>query len=237
MKVRKGHANRKRDLEAVKADEGSQQVDARILSVNKALAQLAAPPRKFAEVTAWENSFLDVNWRWKILVLCADTSSGKSNFAETLFEAPYVLTVEGSQHLDLREFNYDANDGIVLDNVNTWQQILNWRAVLQARNAKSKGGQSATNVLAYPQYLYGVPVVATIDLDAPDAHLADEASERRSKWLCHNCTILRLPVGECFYEKALVPKLKIPNTFSRFAQTVKRRRKAAQEQDPSAARA
>ena len=65
---------------------------------------------------------------------------------------------------------------------------------------------------------------ATIDLDAPGAHLADTESDKRSKWLCRNCTVLRLPAGECFYEAALVPNLQIPNTFSRFAEIVKRRK-------------
>ena len=92
----------------------------------------------------------------KNLVLCADSSSGKSNFAEGRFDSPYVLTVEGAEHLDLRGFDYEKNDGVVLDNVNSWKQLLGWRAVLQARNAKSKGGQSATNIHAYPQYLHGV---------------------------------------------------------------------------------
>ena len=32
---------------------------------------------------------------------------------------------------------------------------------MRARSAKSRGGQSATNVYSYVQYLYGVPVVVT----------------------------------------------------------------------------
>ena len=81
--------------------------------------------------------------------------------------APY--NVEEAENLDLKSFDRDVHDGLVLDNVNSWGQLLLWRAVLQARNAKSKGGQSATNVYSYTQYLFGVPVVATVDLDAADA--------------------------------------------------------------------
>lgn len=68
----------------------------------------------------------------------------------------------------------EEHDGIVLDNVNSWGQLLAWRAVLQARNTLSKGGQSATNIYAYAQYLYGVAIVATVDWDAPDYHLVEE---------------------------------------------------------------
>ena len=77
----------------------------------------------------------------------------KSNFAESSFDSPYVLTVEEAEHLDLKGFSYEKNDGVVLDNVNSFQQLRKWRAVLQARNAKSKGGQNATNMYSYPQYL------------------------------------------------------------------------------------
>ena len=62
----------------------------------------------------------------------------------------------------------------MLDNVNSWGQLLAWRAVLQARNTLSKGGQSATNIYSYAQYLYGVAIVATVDTDAPDSYLVEE---------------------------------------------------------------
>ena len=225
LKVRRGHAARKRDYEAVVADEKQRRVDARIAAVNVALEKMKAPFREFSVVTAWEDSFLVLDFRWKLLVLCADSASGKSNFAESLFDNPYIITVEGADHLDLRDFNYEANDGIVLDNVNSWGQVLKWRAVLQARNAKSKGGQSATNMFSYPQYLYGVPIVLTIDLDAADAHLADPEDANRSRWLCRNCEVVRLSEGEAFYEKDLVPSERVTNNVSLFARTLAKRRK------------
>ena len=175
---------------------------------------------------AWEESFLKLNFRWKILVLTADSSSGKSNFAESLFDRPYILTVEDAAHLDLKGFDSQVHDGLVLDNVNTWKQLLSWRAILQSRNAKSRGAQSATNMYAYAQYLFGVAIVATIDLDAKDSYLADENHEEKSNWLVTNTTVVRLPAGEAFYDKARVPQVTVPNTFSLFARTVKRRRDA-----------
>ena len=236
LRVRKGHANRKRDLQAVKGDEASARVDHCIAAANKALSKITAPFRHFDAVTEWENSFLTLEFRWKILVLCADTASGKSLFAEHLFDMPFCLTVEDAQFLDLKGFDREKNDGLVLDNVNSWGQLLKWRAVLQARNAKSKGGQSATNLYAYAQYLFGVAVVATVDLDAPDAHLVDPNHTGRSRWLLRDCTIVRLQPGECFFEKSKKPTEKVPNEFSLFAKTVKRRR-AAQELEAKRRRA
>ena len=225
LKVRRGHASRKRDFEAVAADEHSQFVDQQIIDVNMSLSKLQAPFRSFTEVTEWEDTFLQVQFRWKILVLCADSAAGKSNYAESLFDRPLILTVEAAQHLDLKEFEYQKHDGIILDNVNSWGQLLSWRAVLQARNAKFKGGQSSTNVYSYTQYIYGVPIVATIDLDTPDGQLVDPDCTERSKWLCKNCQILRLPIGDAFFDKEQLPDVTLPNKFSLFVQTLKKRRR------------
>ena len=134
---------------------------------------------------------------------------GKSTFAEGLFTKPYVLTVEDAEDLDLRGFDREVHDGIVLDNVNTWQQLLSWRAILQARNAKSRGGQSKTNVYSYVQYLFGVAIAATVDLDAPDGYLVDSASEFQSKWLLKNCVFVRLQAGDTFYDKQKLPTTKL----------------------------
>ena len=227
LQVRVGFAARKRDLEQVIAAEREARVDARLAVVATALDGLKAPARIFPEVTAWENSFLDLNFRWKILLLWGDSASGKSTFAEGLFAHPHVITVEESTHLDLKAFDFESHDGLVLDNVNSFAQLLMWRAILQGRNAKSKGGQSATNMFAYPQYLFGVAVVATVDLDAPDAYLVEPTHADHSKWLVKNTVRVKLAKGETFYDAARTPVRRPANRFSLFAQTVKRRRDAA----------
>ena len=106
---------------------------------------------------------------------------------------------------------------------------MKWRAVLQARNGMSRGGQSATNVYSYVEYLFGVAVVATLDWDTPDSYLVDEAHPDRSRWLLKNCVFLRLEAGDTFYKKDKVPATKPPNAFSLFAGTVKRRRLREQQ--------
>lgn len=222
-KVKLGYSNRKRDLEVVRTAEREEHVNNTLAAVNEDLAKLRAPFRTFPQVTTWENTFLNLQFRWKVLVLVADSAAGKSSFAESLFQNPCVVTVEEAENLDLKSFDRDVHDGLVLDNVNSWGQLLLWRAVLQARNAKSKGGQSATNVYSYTQYLFGVPVVATVDLDAPDAHLVDTTSPSCSNWLCKNTVRVALARGETFYDSSFV-RAPVANRFSLFAETLKRRR-------------
>ncbi|CAK0879784.1 unnamed protein product [Prorocentrum cordatum] len=171
LRVRLGYSARKREVEQVMEDERESRVDKRVAQVGAELQKLKAPPREFPAVREWGGSFLQLDFRWKILVLWADSASGKSTFAEDLFEQPYTVTVEEAEHLDLRGFDWEKHDGIVLDNVNSFAQLRRWRAVLRGRNAKSKGGQSATGMYSYTQYLFSTAIVATVDLDAPDGAL------------------------------------------------------------------
>ena len=207
----------------MRSAERDKQAGRTLAAVDNELAKLRAPFRSFPEVTAWEDSFLNLDFRWKLLVLVADNAAGKSSFAEHLFRNPCVVTAGEAKHLDLKDFDRELHDGLVFGNVNSWGQLLLWRAVLQARNAKGKGGQSATNLHAYTQYLFGVPVVATVDLDAPDAHLVDKTSGRSANWLCKNTVRVALPRGEAFCDRSY-KRPPVPNSSSLFVEAVKRRR-------------
>ena len=90
-----------------------------------------------------------------------------------------------------------------------------------------KSVSSGAAVLTIISAKRGKPVVATVDLGAPDAYLVDPGSKWQSRWLLANTTVLRLPPGEKFYEESQVPRGSVPNEFSLFAQTVKRRRAQA----------
>ena len=85
-RVRCGYAARKRDLEQVLAEERESRVNDRLTEVAQQLELLKAPPRFFQAVRDWEDSFLLLNFRWKLLLLWAGSASGKSTFAEGLFE-------------------------------------------------------------------------------------------------------------------------------------------------------
>ena len=144
LRCRKGHDARKRDLAAVVHDEAEKRVDEEVKRRKLELATQLRPFKVFAAVTTWEDQYLEVRDRYQTLVLHADSRAGKTTFAESLFENPLVITVEESPFLDLKDFDRNLHDGIVLDNVNTFGQLQKWRAVLQARNVKTKGGQSPT---------------------------------------------------------------------------------------------
>ena len=71
---------------------------------------------------------------------------------------------------------------------------------------------------AYAVYIYGVPIVATVDFDAPDQALIQEGG---SRWLRQNAVYLRLEEGETFFEEGLPPTL--PAATSLFARRLRQR--------------
>ena len=147
---------RKRELEAVLRDEADVRVDEEIALRKRQLSALLFPFKRIPEVVEWESQYLRVHPRYKLLVLHADTRAGKTTFAESLFENPCTVTVEDSVHLDLKDFDRSKNDGVVLDNVNTFEQLRRWRSVLQCRNVKTKGGQSQTQMYSLQKNKPGV---------------------------------------------------------------------------------
>ena len=159
VRCRKGHDTRLRDFNAVARDEAELRMDREIKKRKAQLALLLHPFRRFPKVDEWENQYLHVRPRYKLLLLHADSRAGKTSFAEALFTNPLVVTVEDSPFLDLKGFDRACHDGVVLDNVNSFGQLRKWRAVLQARNAKTKGGQSQTQMYSLYKVKWGRFVV------------------------------------------------------------------------------
>ena len=135
-----------------------------------------------------------------------------------------MVTVEDNPELDLKGFDRSVHDGVVLDNCNTFGQLLKWRALPQARNTLTKGGQSATQMYAYSQYLFTVPIVVTVDFGAKDGYLMDAKNARRSKWLLRNAVYLRLEAGRAFYEAG--PEVVGPEADTLFARQLRARGQA-----------
>ena len=88
LRIRKGHAARKRDLQAVQADEREDWVDTQIKAVNEAQTILKTEFRQFAEVEVWEDSFLIVDFRWKFLLWSQTAPPGSQLSARVCSRTP-----------------------------------------------------------------------------------------------------------------------------------------------------
>ena len=134
-------------------------------------AQLASLQRPFkrdalSRVQLWKEKYTSADFRYKFLVLRGDSRSGKTTLAKSLFPNPFVQTVQNSTVPELRGFDWTYHRMIVFDNVNDDSFVLNWRALMQANNDMHVLGSSSTGMYAYRIWLWGVPIVMTVDLQA-----------------------------------------------------------------------
>ena len=75
------------------------------------------------------------------------------------------------------------------------------------------------------QHLFMVPIVATVDFDADDAHLVDPDHRKKSKWLLRNAVVVKLEEGDTFYVPGEEPVR--PDSDTLCARNVRRRQEAA----------
>lgn len=102
-----------------------------------------------------------------------------------------MQTVQQAESLDLRDFDREFHDLILLDNVNDQKFVLDNRATLQANNDIHTLAESKTGIYSYSVLLWRVPIVITVD---------DRANwDVEDKWVKENCFLVKLsgPSWEC----------------------------------------
>jgi hypothetical protein len=141
--------------------------------------------------------------RYMLYGLQGPSQAAKTSFTKALFKSPFVVTVQGQETLDLREFKYGFHDALILDNVNSLELVLSHRALLQSNNDTHRLGVSSTGIYSYAVYLWAVPVVLTMDLDV-DAR----AALKKSEWLRANLLLDVLPADAKCYLPGDRPQLR-----------------------------
>lgn len=104
--------------------------------------------------------------RYPILIVKGASGSGKTEWAQSLFECPLVVKIGSSEVFPtgLRNFDRLKNDGLILDDVRDLQLIVSNQEVFQGKYsdpielASTQGG-----TCAFFLYLFRVPIVATIN--------------------------------------------------------------------------
>ena len=155
-KLRTGHADRKRDLAELEADERRQ---AAREHASSEMARLKAsrgisPLRDFPEVDAFLDMFRnDKLCRRPVLAVVGGTNLGKSVLAadvlrrvgEVLGVPDYLeVTVENDAFLDLTDLDIRHHAGVLLDGVGDVEVLKQNREVLQGRAKLCKAARSPT---------------------------------------------------------------------------------------------
>ena len=135
-----------------------------------------------------------------MLVIVGATNLGKSMLAAAVLKQVGELvgvtgfleiTVEANQHLALEDYDHRLHSGILLDGVSDALILKKHRETLQGRAKLAKGGQSGTNMYAYPFTLCRRAVVATMDLSAANLSALDN-----DHWLSSRDNVITLRLQE-----------------------------------------
>ena len=199
----KGHGQRRRDaLDAIR-DEREQTVYDHVKKEMERLqeAKMWKPLRSFEKVDKFM-SYFDATPRFRrpVLAIIGGTNLGKSMLASDVLErlgkmlelkSFLEVTVGGNFAMDLADFDLAKHAGVLFDGVADALFLKEHREVLQGRAKVCKGGQSATNVYAYPYTLCRRAVVVTFDLSATNLALL-----KTDHWLSDERNVVQLWLKE-----------------------------------------
>ena len=110
-----------------------------------------------------------------MLVIVGATNLGKSMLAADVLkkvgkhvgaESFLEITVEDNENLALEDYDLRIHAGVLLDGLADALTLKRHRETLQGRAKVTKGGQSGTNMYAYPFTFCRRAIVATMDLSA-----------------------------------------------------------------------
>ena len=201
-----GFQRRLGDIRAAERYLREAAVDAHIRAEQAALRGQLGQFRMYEEVEAFIALFAPGTslHRRPMLALIGGTNLGKSMLAANVLERVATVlgvssflevTVEGNEHLDLNGFDHRAHSGVLLDGVGDAFFLRQHREVLQGRAKKCTGGQSATNVYAYPFTLARRAVIATFDLSAKNLQ-----AFAHHHWLSDKRNVVVLKLGAPAYQ-------------------------------------
>lgn len=202
-----GHSSRRRDALDALRDEREASVQEHVASEARLLreAKLIKDVRQFDVVDKFAALFAGgPKFRRPILAVVGGTNLGKSMLAASVLERiantmglPGFLevTVEGSDALDLAEFDHRKHAGVLLDGVGDALFLKQHREVLQGRPKVCRGGKSATMIYAYPFSLCKRAVIATFDLSASNLALL-----KTDHWLADDKNVMQLRLTSAAWE-------------------------------------
>lgn len=209
-RVNIGFQSRLQNIRAAERFERVAAVTAHVQVEASRLAGITKPCKMFPIVSEFVAWFQKPAFRRPILAIIGGTNLGKSMLAADILRKVGVIlgvpdfleiTVEGNQELDFADFDHRRHAGVLLDGVGDVLMLQLHRETLQGRAKVSKGGQSATNVYAYPFTLANRAVVAKFDLSALNR---DAFSSHH--WLSNSQNVMQLHLTEpAWIEEAVTP--------------------------------
>ena len=96
----------------------------------------------------------------------------------------FIQTVQSAEDPNLKGFSRSIHDMVLFDNVNDMKFIMDVRALVQANKDIHSLGESKTGCFAYAAWLWRIPIVVTVDLQAK--------WDSADGWAAENCIEISL---------------------------------------------
>ena len=176
---RDGVVSRHRNLTLCREQEQRLEAEAAVQERIKRIRgnpELFHPFPQIPSAQKWLQEFQKDALRYPILIVLGPSRKGKTEWAKSLFKQPLEVKIGSLTFFpdSLRAFKHGFHDGLVLDDVRDLQFVVDHQEKLQGKyDCLVEFGSTAGGTCAYHLDLFGVPVVATINLSTKNLQFLD----------------------------------------------------------------
>jgi hypothetical protein len=180
-----GVSHHLKDMKEVALRSKKEIISERVRLYQKELQKTVKPPIQIDAIDNWKKQYLNVQSRYKFLVLHGDSMWGKSVFAVSLFGEEFTMLVDcsGGKVPDLREHDALVVKAIVLDEMSLWQ-VMEFKRLLQAPPIPVTLGTSSTQMYSYSVWVARVAFIVTSNRFTEDLAALDPVD---AAWVTSNC--------------------------------------------------
>jgi hypothetical protein len=180
-----GVSHHLKDMKEVALRSKKEIISERVRLYQKELQKTVKPPIQIDAIDNWKKQYLNVQSRYKFLVLHGDSMWGKSVFAVSLFGEEFTMLVDcsGGKVPDLREHDALVVKAIVLDEMSLWQ-VMEFKRLLQAPPIPVTLGTSSTQMYSYSVWVARVAFIVTSNRFTEDLAALDAVD---AAWVTSNC--------------------------------------------------
>jgi len=152
-------------VETLKQYRRVKDISAQRLRMEHLIRETQRPFRKIKEVEEWDAQYLELQDRYKFLVLDGKSRTGKSRFAASRTSPEKFLNVDCSSATepDLRVFDREKHDVVLFDEA-TPELVLRVKKLAQASIDEVRLGQSATNINSYVVWFHRVKLIVATNV-------------------------------------------------------------------------
>ena len=177
IKCREDVSRRLRNLDVVMEQEKAERINEERRKVIKRIRAGFQPFKEYQVLMQWRALFELERDRYPILIVLGASNKGKTELIKSLFQNPCQLQIR--ENIDFpdafRKFDRDTHDALILDDVRDCKFFVSKQDVFQSKyDAVHEFGSTNSGQYAYSQWLFQVPVAATINYTTTNRHLLVE---------------------------------------------------------------